>query len=359
MFSSRKFIFSSRPSANSANYNRGAIWNGINWVTTVGSNGRSSAYGTFDQSGNVFEWIDLEGAIAEPEKSLEWGLIRGGDWLNNALNLSSSIRGVFPYSFFSTATGFHIASYSNPLNLDLVTIGDINNASDVDLTTVGRDGFGTRYGSVDRVYQIGKYPVTNCEYAEFLNAIATVDRYDIYASGMGTGLIDIVGDLAGAYSSIFRGIDPSDPTRFVYYVKENMKNKPVTLITWFNAARYCNWLHNGRPSGDQNNSTTEDGVYALGGRTTGNAVTKKSNANYHIPTENEWYKAAYYKGGGTNAGYWAYATQSDTVPTAVLASSTGDGLINGGPASIPDYVCNSVPKQTVPENLKTIFMRIE
>ena len=35
-----------------------------------------------------------------------------------------------------------------------------------------------------------------------------------------------------------------------------------------------------------------------------------------MPTEDEWYKAAYYKGGGTNAGYWDYPTSSDSAPTA-------------------------------------------
>jgi len=69
-------------------------------------------------------------------------------------------------------------------------------------------------------------------------------------------------------------------------------------------------------------------------------IPKESNANYYIPTENEWYKAAYYKGGGTNAGYWLYATQSDTVPTSVNASAVGDGLINGEPANVSDYFCS-------------------
>jgi formylglycine-generating enzyme required for sulfatase activity len=50
-----------------------------------------------------------------------------------------------------------------------------------------------------------------------------------------------------------------------------------------------------------------------------------SGATFYIPTENQWYKAAYYKGGGTSAGYWNYATQSDTAPTAVTAGSTGIG----------------------------------
>ena len=45
-----------------------------------------------------------------------------------------------------------------------------------------------------------------------------------------------------------------------------------------------------------------------------------AKATYVIPTENEWYKAAYYKGGSTNAGYWRYATQSNTLPSNILSA---------------------------------------
>ena len=61
-----------------------------------------------------------------------------------------------------------------------------------------------------------------------------------------------------------------------------------------------------------------------------------SGATYYIPTENQWYKAAYYKGGGTNAGYWNYATQSDTAPTAVTAGSTGIGS-SGSTGNFANY----------------------
>ncbi len=37
-------------------------------------------------------------------------------------------------------------------------------------------------------------------------------------------------------------------------------------------------------------------------------------AQVFLPTEDEWYKAAYYKGGSTDAGHWDYATGSDEVP---------------------------------------------
>jgi formylglycine-generating enzyme required for sulfatase activity len=48
---------------------------------------------------------------------------------------------------------------------------------------------------------------------------------------------------------------------------------------------------------------------------------------YFIPSEDEWYKAAYYKGGSTNAGYWAYPTRSNTTPSNVL-SATGTNNAN-------------------------------
>jgi len=50
-------------------------------------------------------------------------------------------------------------------------------------------------------------------------------------------------------------------------------------------------------------------------------------AKYFLPSENEWYKAAYYKSGGTNAGYWYYPTQSNTAPSNVL-SATGTNNAN-------------------------------
>jgi formylglycine-generating enzyme required for sulfatase activity len=69
----------------------------------------------------------------------------------------------------------------------------------------------------------------------------------------------------------------------------------------------------------------ETGAYTLNNATSGNAPAVNSGATFYVPTEDQQYKAAYYKGGGTNAGYWNYATQSDSNPTAVTADSTGIG----------------------------------
>jgi formylglycine-generating enzyme required for sulfatase activity len=59
------------------------------------------------------------------------------------------------------------------------------------------------------------------------------------------------------------------------------------------------------------------------------AVTRNANATYFIPSENEWYKAAYYDptlNGGTG-GYWAYPTKSNTAPVNIL-SPTGRNNAN-------------------------------
>jgi formylglycine-generating enzyme required for sulfatase activity len=73
----------------------------------------------------------------------------------------------------------------------------------------------------------------------------------------------------------------------------------------------------------------ETGAYTLNNATSGNAVAMIAGARFFIPSENQWYKAAYYKGGSTTAGYWAYATQSNSVPTSVSAIGGNGGTGNG------------------------------
>ena len=94
------------PGSNTANFNSCAGWNGQNGnVTTVGSNGGPSAYGTFDMSGNVSEWNDLAGAAGTSRG------LRGGDWfISGAFFLSSSSRFSFDPSFEFNGNGFRLAS---------------------------------------------------------------------------------------------------------------------------------------------------------------------------------------------------------------------------------------------------------
>ena len=87
-------------------------------------------------------------------------------------------------------------------------------------------------------------------------------------------------------------------------------------------------------------------AYTLTGATSGTAPPLNLGASYSIPTENQWYKGAYYKGGGTDAGYWNYATQSDTIPGKASASVTGVG---SRPAGTGDFAnCGTAASWIIP-----------
>jgi formylglycine-generating enzyme required for sulfatase activity len=87
-------------------------------------------------------------------------------------------------------------------------------------------------------------------------------------------------------------------------------NRPITYVSWFDAARFANWMTNGQGSG-----STETGAYDLVTAARGEAPAKTPGAAFYIPTNDELYKAAYYSPtkGGTG-GYYTYATQSDSAP---------------------------------------------
>ena len=284
---------------NSANFNSAADWDGFTNgnVTTVGSNGKPSFYGTYDQSGNLHQWNDLDGTTGSTRG------YRGGYWGDNSNGMSSSSRYVFnSYYFYPSGEdfyiGFRLASLLNPLDLpNFVNVGDLGNVADTNT--------GSLYGVVGYNYKIGSFLVTNNEYVQFLKAVASND-ISLYSTSM-------AGDRGGITRS---GVDGS----YDYGAKTNYGDKPVNFVSWFDCARYCNWLHNEKGSG-----STETGAYNLSGAAPGQGPAKTVGAKYWIPTENEWYKAAYYKGGGTNAGYWNYATQSDTPPIPVCATPEGDG----------------------------------
>jgi formylglycine-generating enzyme required for sulfatase activity len=197
-------------------------------------------------------------------------------------------------------------------SLQFVPVGDPGNPAD---TTVMWPDNTTGYGSVPYTYQMGKYDVTVGQYCQFLNAVAATDPYGVYNPYMGF--------VSGAHSFAPLIVQNGSSGSYTYSVSPGTEEFPVNHVSWGDAARFCNWLQNGQPtSGVENASTTENGAYTLNGDTT-NLMTESRNvgATYFIPSENEWYKAAYYKGGGNNAGYWLYPTKSDTPPSNLLSAS--------------------------------------
>ncbi len=214
--------------------------------------------------------------------------------------------------------------------MEFVPVGDPGNAQD---TRLVRGAY--YYGDVSYIYQIGKYEVTNSQYAEFLNAVAANDPHGLYNTNMGNS----------SYSSR-GGISRSGTSgSYAYSTIAGRENKPVNWVSWRSAARFANWMHNGK----QNNSaTTEYGAYT---DVDSEPTTHNPGALYWIPTADEFYKAAYYKGGGTNAGYWTYPTQSDTTPVGGPAPTHlnkkvnyqannydfGEGLDHGDLVAVGNY----------------------
>ncbi len=93
-------------------------------------------------------------------------------------------------------------------------------------------------------------------------------------------------------------------------------NRPVNWVSFWDACRFANWLSNNQPTGAQIAGTTERGAYTLDGYNgdDGRTILRSPSATWAVTSENEWYKAAYYKGGSTNAGYWDYPTRSNASP---------------------------------------------
>lgn len=171
-------------------------------------------------------------------------------------------------------------------SLELVTIGAAGNLAD-----------DNGYGSVPYVYRIGKHEVTAAQYVEFLQAVASkADPYSLRSNNTeekaGCGVTRQGED--GAYR---------------YSVTPGNANLPVNHVSFWDACRFCNWLHNGQGGGD-----TETGAYELRGfqGADGRRIRRSPGARFFLPSEDEWYKAAYYdpdKPGG--AGYWDYPFRRD------------------------------------------------
>ena len=118
-------------------------------------------------------------------------------------------------------------------------------------------------------------------------------------------------------------------------------DRPAADITWYEAAAYVNWLNTsqGHQAAYDLNFTTSWSMtlwssadaWQLGGEN----LYRHKDAYYFLPSDNEWYKAAYYDPTTTN--YYLYATGSDTAPTAVSSgTAAGSAVYNGqpGPADV-------------------------
>ena len=187
----------------------------------------------------------------------------------------------------------NFGSGDNAFTMEFVTIGNPNNAAD---TT----GSPNPAGSVPYIYNLGKYEVSR----------------DMITKANAAGSL---------------GITLADMTSY----GGNGVNRPATGISWYEAARYVNWL---------NTSTGGTAAYKFSGSTFQlwsstdagyNASNKfrNSNAKFWLPSTDEWYKGAY---GSPNGTWYNYPTGTDSAPTAVASGILFNTAVYGGQAGPAD-----------------------
>jgi sulfatase modifying factor 1 len=183
------------------------------------------------------------------------------------------------------------------VTFDWAIVGNPGNAGDV-------QSQGT-FGAVAGTYRISKHEVTNTQYTEFLNAVdPNGNNADLGGSDgfLYNGNMDPdTGDATGGIKMV-----PGNAVGSKYEVAAGRGNNPVIYTSFFDAMRFTNWLDNGQGSG-----STESGVYMIG---SGTDETRAASTSFFIPSEDEWYKAAYHKNDGVTGNYWEYPTSTDAVP---------------------------------------------
>ena len=189
-----------------------------------------------------------------------------------------------------------ISQTINGITVDFVPVGNGGNADDT---------HGDGYGGVADPYLIGKYEVTAGQYTAFLNAVAShSDPNGLYNTSMSSSL----------YGCKIQRTDGSSGG-YTYSVAAGYADRPVNYVSWYDAARFTNWLTTG---------DTESGVYDT---TTWAIDRNAAPLVYFIPTEDEWYKAAYYDPtvNSGSGGYYDYPTSSDTEPGRDMSEVTKPG----------------------------------
>jgi len=146
-------------------------------------------------------------------------------------------------------------------------------------------------------YEIGKYELTNGEYADVLNwALAqgylTTTASSSTVTAYGQELLDFGDpDCRISYSDGEFRVERRDGC--------SMEDYPVIEVSWYGAAVYCNWL------------SEANGLQPCYNTSTWNCDFSKNG--YHLPTEAQWERAAAWDG----SRHYRYANGSDSISCSV------------------------------------------
>jgi formylglycine-generating enzyme required for sulfatase activity len=203
---------------------------------------------------------------------------------------------------------FALATHARAVVIATSPVENRGNLPDAELMTDSTAG----YGRVNYGFSIGTFEVTNAQYVEFLNFVDPAGSNDLglYHPSMNSD--------ANGGIRFFSAAGPG----MKYVSKAGRANQPATWVSWYDAIRFANWMHNGQGVG-----STETGSYTLLGGTpvpaNSDFIVRNPNATWVLPSEDEWYKAAYHRNDGDTANYWDYPTQTDNTPYSAMAPGLG------------------------------------
>jgi formylglycine-generating enzyme required for sulfatase activity len=179
----------------------------------------------------------------------------------------------------------------NEFTIDFVNIGNTGNAADT-----------TTYGAVPYEYRMGKNEISQ----------------DAIDNAAASGMANVT---AGPWTG----------------------NQPAATINWYEAAAFVNFLNTStgntaaydlawNGSAWSMNLWSSEQAWTAGGTN----LYRNKDAYYFLPSENEWYKAAYYNAAGTN--YFLYPTASSSAPTAVASGTNAGTAVYNSVVSVPAIV---------------------
>jgi len=211
--------------------------------------------------------------------------------MKKSIRLAVVLFAAFTLNIQPAAQADTFGTSGNEFTIDFVNIANTGNAADT-----------TTYGAVPYQYRVGTYEISQ-------NAIDKAT-----ASGMANVT-------AGAWTL----------------------NQPAANINWYEAAAFVNWLNTstGKTAAYDlawNGSAWSMNLWSSGQAWTagGTNLYRNKDAFYFLPSENEWYKAAYYNPGGSD--YFLYPTASSSVPTAVASGTNAGTAVYNSAASVPAIV---------------------
>lgn len=327
--------------------------------------GHSSPYGTYDQNGNVMEWA--ENASGAGRLMLGGSLFMGVDSLRReyrdseqptrklsslGIRIAGTLRALDAVPPIRSAEGSDFPVTPPPPTPEGPPLREKTTTErpDIQWVSIGEPGnlfdVSTGYGCVPYTYEMARFEITNEQYADFLSSVAAQsDPYALFSPDMEHGVV------GGIQRTTRDG-------RHRYQARPGHERRPATYLSWVSVARFANWLHYGRPTSGRSGPGSTEGDEEQGAydtrkfRELDTAATgwtpqdlrRNPGARYFIPTNDEWYKAAYYDPQRRSPRkYWKFPTRTDQTPSNRIDTpgsanyQRGDEL-GAGP---PYYVANA------------------